>query len=63
MPPPNPPLIRVLSDPETVESLARQRPSWAALWRVAVRSLSRDDDRADDRDIEDGPSDDEETAA
>jgi len=49
--PPDSPAIRIVTDPEAVESLVRDRQAWAALWAGIARetaSAPTEEDRPDD---------------
>ncbi len=52
MPSPSPSL-RILTDPEAVESLARHRLGWAALWGALILESSGEPEHVDPDDRED----------
>jgi hypothetical protein len=49
------PDLRILTDPEAIESLIRQRRAWAALWEgIAHETKSEPEDDCDESEEEPG---------
>src|SRR5688572_29066605 len=58
VPSPSSPALRVITDPEVVESLASDRQAWSALWEAVIREseAAQEDDTDEPRET---PLDDE----